>query len=228
MSSYRALVLMLGAMFGALGCVGTRAFVPAEHVTGLSPRGGQLAAEYTIREQSRLVAEVKVWSAGASINSSEDDDDVTVVQVGFEIQNHTEGLVRLDTKRLFLTDVKLDDAAIAKLQLLRVTGNPELKPGEERELLALFRLPEDVLPRDIVAYRVAWTLTNGGTYNQKTPFVMAPTRHDDGWGPYYYYPSYYYFGYPSYYYYGAHPAYWRHGYRIYPGGRYRRYYPGYP
>lgn len=216
MPLFRAIALVLWASL-ALGCASGRAFVPAEHVTALGP-SRQPAAEYTIREDNRLVAEVKVWSRGATRNSSdsEDDDDATVVRVGFEIQNHTDSVVRLDTKELFLSDVKLDDEVVARVPLLHVSGSPEVRAGEERELIAVFRLPGGVWPGDVVGYRVAWTLANGGRYRQVTPFLAAEVRrYYDDW-PYYFSPFYVdvYGGW-----------YWPYHYR--PGWRYRRYYPGY-
>ena len=212
-----ALLTCLCALsFGAFGCVSGRAFVPAEHVTGLSPQGGQLAAEYTVRESSRLVAEVKVWSAGATRNSSDEDAGATLVQVGFEIHNHTEGLVRLDSKQLSLEEVKVNDTTLGRVALLRMSGPAEIRPGEERELLAVFRLPSDVWPGEVLGYRVAWTLTNGGVYRQKTPFVFARSRYDDDFGPYdHFYTSFYFGMYPSWY--------WPYPYRPGPGWRYRRY-----
>ena len=218
----RTLRSLVVASFGGLACVSGRAFVPAEHVTALSPQGRQLAAEYTIREESRLVAEAKVWTKGATRNASEEDDGATVVYVGFEIQNHTNGPVRLDTKRLFLDDVKIGAGTLTRVPLLRVSGATEIRPGEEGEALAAFRLPSEVWPSELLSYRVAWTLTNGGVYQQKTPFVAAVTRYADDWGPYYYnpYPTFYFGAYPSWY--------WPYRYRTGPGWRYRRYYPYYP
>lgn len=219
MPSFRAAALLLWISFAALGCASGRAFVPAEHVTALGP-GRQLAAEYTVREDNRLVAEVKLWARGATRNSTDEDDDATVVQVGFEIQNHTDGVVRLDTKELSLSDVKLEDEVIARVPLLRVSGSPEVRAGEEREIIAVFRLPGGVWPSEVLGYRVAWTLTNGGKYRQVTPFLPEARRYYYDDYPGYYYSPYYFeiyggWGWPYRYY---RPAPWR----------YRRYYRGYP
>lgn len=219
MPLFRAIALLFWASFAALGCASGRAFVPAEHVTALGPNR-QPAAEYTIRGDNRLVAEVKLWARGATRNSTDEDDDATVVQVGFEIQNHTDGVVRLDTKDLALSDVKLDDEVIARVPLLRVSGSPEVGAGEEREIIAVFRLPGGVWPSEVLGYRVAWTLTNGGRYRQVTPFLAEARRYYDPWPGYY---SPYYFEV-----YGG--WYWPYRSRPLPGPgwRYRRYYRGYP
>ncbi len=212
--------MLLWASLAGVGCVSSRAFVPTEHVTALSPNR-QLAAEYTVREDDRLVAEVKLWALGATRNAGEEDDDATVVQVGFEIQNHTGDVVRLETKDLALQDVKLGDGVVDRVPLLRVSGASEVRAGEEGELTAVFRLPGGVWPSEVRSYRVSWTLTNGGRYHQKTPFVAAPARYYDDWPYYYYSPFYFQFSGGWYY-----PYPYR--YRLLPARRYRRYYPGYP
>jgi hypothetical protein len=212
-----AAVYLVAVCLAGVGCASGRAFVPAEHVTALGP-SRQLAAEYTVREDDRLVAEVKLWSHGATRNAGEEDDDATVVQVGFEIQNHTDGVVRLDTKELSLDDVKLGDQVLPRVPLLRVSGSPEVPAGEDRELTAVFRLPGSVWPTEVLGYRVAWTLTNGGRYQQKTPFLAAAPRYYYNDWPYYYSPFYFEV-------YGG----WHWPYRYRPIRRYRPYYyRGYP
>lgn len=212
-------VIVMG--LGQAGCASTRYFAPAEHVTALSPSGAELAAEYTVREGAEQIAEVKLWSTGATRNAGDDDDDATVVRVGFEINNRSNAPVRLDTQRVFLEDVKLDDGSIERVRPATVDGATVVEPGREGEVSISFQLPGGSWPGDVRSYRVAWVLTNGGTYEQKTPFVFVRRREDYG-HPYYWYSPYYYWGpYPGWYY-GP----YRH--RALPGWRYRRWYPYYP
>jgi hypothetical protein len=202
-------------LLGGTGCVTTRAFVPGEHVTGLSPGGDHYAAEYTVRDADHLIAEIKVWALGASRDGS--GDAVTTVYLGFEVDNVGASPVRLDPKRLFLDDVRIDDGEqkLARIRPLGIEGDTLIPPGEERTIEVSFALPDDVWPSDVRGYRVAWQLTNGGSYSQKTPFLRAANlRRGD---PYPYYGTSL-----GFYMYGAYP------YGAWPSWRYRRYYPGWP
>jgi hypothetical protein len=207
----------------ALGCASMRGFVPGEHVTGLSPDGGRPAAEYSVRSESHAVADVKVWSQGATRNTGPEDDGATVIAVGVEIDNRSDVPVRLDTRTLALEQVQIAGQTISRIAVLRVDGSPEVAAGAEGQLVALFRLPGDVYPSAVKGYRVAWTLANGGTYRQKTPFLAAaPGYAEDPWPysyPYYYSPPPYY---P--FYYDAYPRWYWYRNRGWPGWRHRRYY----
>jgi hypothetical protein len=94
-----------------------------------------------------------------------------------------------------------------------VEGDPTVPPGQEREFQVSFMLPEDVRPTEVRRYHVAWAVTNGGSYAQKTPFLRAVYPRDDYWGP----SVGLYYGYYS-------PFYWRH----YPGWRRGYHYPPWP
>jgi hypothetical protein len=206
---------MLVSLLGGAGCATSRAFRPAEHVTALSPRGDHYAAEYTVRDASHLIAEVKVWSRGASRDGS-DGEAATIVHVGFEVGNLGEAPVRLEPKQLYLDDVVFDDGERDRIRAFRINGDTLVPPGSEREIEVLFSLPEDVWPNDVLGYRVAWQLSNGGSYSQKTPFLRAVNRRDAD--PLYPYVPFY----------GYHSVYWPYPYGVWPSWRYGRYYPGWP
>lgn len=204
----RAGVIGLALSVGT-GCVSSRAFVPGERVTALSPHGNHLAAEYAVSDASHAVAEVKVWSRGAVR-----DGDGTTIRVGFQVDNMGAAAVRLEPDQLYLDDVELEEGELGRIRPSSTDGDTLVPPGEEREVEVTFALPDDVWPGDVLNYRVVWRLRNGGSYLQKTPFLRAPRREYD--------PSF------SYGYYGFYPgySYWPYGYRAWPSWRYRRYYPG--
>ncbi len=205
-------LLLLMVLTTGAGCASAQAFVPVEHVTGLSPDGDQYAAEYRLEGEHGYLGEAKVWSQGA-YREEVDGNDETVVHIAFVLDNAAKTPIRLDPQRLSLEDVVLNDGAIARIPALGIEGDPVVPPGQEREIQVSFLLPEDVWPSEVRRYRVAWVVTNGGSYAQKTPFLRATYRRDDYWAP----SLGIYYGYYS-------PFYWRH----YPGWRRGHYYPGWP
>lgn len=207
---YRQLLVLLLALLAGTGCVSSRAFIPGEHVTALSPRGSYYAAEYAVREASHPIAEAKVWSRGIVR-----EDGRTTVHVSFQVDNVSEEAVRLDVAQLFLDDVKLERGELDRIRPSSLNGEALVPPGQEREIDVEFTLPESIEPDDVINYRVVWGLRNGGVYSQKTPFLRAARRrHDPAFSLYYNYYGYY----PGY-------SYWPYTYRAWPSYRYRRYYP---
>jgi hypothetical protein len=202
--------IVLAAALVLQGCVSSRAFVPTEHVTALSPRGEELAAEYPIVESGQSLGEVKVWSSGAVRNGSADDNR-TRVRVGFELTNHGGAPLRLDRDRLFLEEMSDDGRARGRVAPEDVAGDLLVPSGESRQVEVAFVLPSSVWPSDVPGYRVAWVVVGTSTHARKTPFLRAAEASRAGDG-YPYYGSYY--GYPFY------PGYY--------GPRYYRYYPGWP
>lgn len=209
----------LALVIGAMGCgVSVRAFVPGEHVTAVNPRGDQYAAEYAITEGGRLLGEVKVWTNGASRETGEGG---TLIEVGFEVVNHADGPLRLDPKAITLDEVTLRDDRLRQVEPTHVDGDPSIAPGEDRIISVTFELPGDIWPDDVLGYRVAWRLTNGVTYSQKTPFFPGVDWRDrDPWYPRHpaYYNGYYpgpYWGWP-YYRYRVWPPPWRYRPYHYP------------
>jgi hypothetical protein len=222
----RLLAFWIVAIFSGTGCVAAQSFVPAEHVTGLSPAGGHYAAEYRMEDKQGPFGDAKVWSRGV-YRTDIDGQARTVVHVGFVFDNGIEAPLRFDPERLYLEDVVLEDGTIERLRPLRVDADPVIPAGEERELQVLFALPRDVWPSSVLSYRVSWALKDGGRYAQKTPFVQSgPAYRNNPYGIYaygYYSPFY------SPYYYGVRPYYypsWRVQPRFYspaPGTVRRRY-----
>jgi len=197
------------------GCVSSRAFLPTEHVTGLSPSGDYYAAEYPIVERGQSLAEVKVWSAGA-IRDASDDAPRTTVRIGFELTNHGDSPIRLEPKQLYLEELPASGATAGRSTPAHVDGDTLVPPGQTRHVDAAFDLPSSVWPSDVPGFRVAWSLVGERVHSRKTPFLRAVDAGGPGpWSPYnapyssWYYPGMYY-GYPGFY--GA----WPYRYRMWP------------
>jgi hypothetical protein len=207
-SKAAALVLCLAGWLLS-GCVSSRAFVPGEHVTAFSPGGGHLAAEYPIIEAGQSLGEVKVWSAGA-VRDGSDDEPRTTVRIAFELSNHADAPLRFDRERLYLEELPRRGQKPGHLVPEQLDGDLLVPPGESRQVDVVFALPKSVWPSDVPGYRVAWSVVGQRSHSRKTPFLQAqePTR-ADAWYPYYgpYYGSYYYPGF-----YGS----WSSRYRAWP------------
>jgi hypothetical protein len=187
------LALIVAALMGFTGCVSSRAFLPAEHVTGYSPRGDYSAAEYAIVERGQTLADVKLWSAGATRDAS-DADPRTIVRVGFELENHADVPVRLDPKQLYLEEMAKGDAAPGRTAPADVAGETLVPPGQTRQIDVEFALPSSVWPSDVPGFRVVWSVVGERMHSRKTPFLRAvDVGGPDPWYPYYgvYSPWYY-------------------------------------
>ncbi len=207
-----AVALSLTVLLGSAGCVSSRAFVPGEHVTAFSPEGEHYAAEYEIADSGHSLAEVKVWSRGASRDGS---GESTLIHVGFEVNNQSDNALRFEPKQLYLDEVGARQPTPVKAA--RVDGDSRVQPGQNAEIDVWFELPGDIWPSDVAGYRVDWTVTNGHRYSQQTPFFHAVNRRDPD--PLYGYSAPYYGVY-----YGGYSA-WPYRYRSWPPPRrYRRYY----
>ncbi len=209
--------LLLVAWFVLSSCVSSRAFVPTEHVTAVSPRGGHLAAEYPIIEGGQSLGEVKVWSAGA-VRDRSADDPRTSVRVGFELQNHGNAPMRFDRAGLFLEEMPEGGQARGRVAPEHVEGDLLVPPGESRQVDVAFALPSSVWPSDVPAYRVAWSVVGQRAHSRKTPFLRVQNPSPaDAWYPYY--GPYYGYSYPGFY--GS----WSYRYRAWPPPwRVRRFY----
>jgi hypothetical protein len=187
--------LAIAAALG-FGCVNSRAFVPAEHVTGVSPSGEQFAAEYTLLEGGESLGEVKVWSDGARRDRAEGDTR-TVVRVAFEIDNQSGAPLRLEAERLFLEEMPENGKAPGRERAARVDGATNVPAGESRHVAVTFALPSGVWPSDIPGYSVGWTVLGGKAHSRKTPFVyVRPPRDANPWSypaypGHYHYPGFY-------------------------------------
>lgn len=220
------LALIVAALTSFVGCVSSRAFLPTEHVTGLSPRGTYYAAEYPIVERGQSLAEVKVWTSGA-VRDASDDDPRTRVRVGFELNNHGDAPIRLDAERLYLEEMTESGGAPGRSRAAHIDGETQVPPGQTRQVEVSFELPSSVWPSDVPGFHVAWSVVGERAHSRKTPFLRALdlNRYDPtypyygGWyfyGSFYGYPGYY-GGWPYRYYYGW-PAPWR-GPRVIRGPR---------
>jgi hypothetical protein len=187
---------VLAALLFSTGCVSSRSFIPAEHVTAFSPGGEEYAAEYSIEEVGSDVGDVKVWTEDASRDAS-DSDPRTAVRVGFELTNHGDGPLRLDAKRLYLEETPKDGVPRGRLGPASVAGDTLVPPGQSRQVDVVFALPSSVWPSDVPGFSVAWSVVGRQVHSRKTPFLSAiEARPIDPWYPYYgyYYPGFYYPG----------------------------------
>jgi hypothetical protein len=189
--SLARLGLIAAALAIAPGCVSSRAFVPSEHVTGFSPDGEQLAAEYTLLEEGETLGDVKVWSDGAVRDGSH-----TAVRVTFEIANQSTAPLRFEPRGLFLEEMPESGKTPGRVRPAEVRGDVLVPAGQSRQLTATFALPKGVWPSDVPGYRVGWTLLGHKPHSRKTPFTYVRPREPDPWGPwsgpyYGYYPGFY-------------------------------------
>ncbi|MFO7177379.1 MAG: hypothetical protein DIU78_001655 [Pseudomonadota bacterium] len=173
-------------VLGLSACATRQAFLPAEHVTGMTPHG-YLAAEYEIEDRNGNLGEAKVWSHGAYRTEVRGDPN-TVVHVGFALENSTPAPLRLVPEQLYLDSATLDGSVIGPLRPVEIRGNPSVPAGRDAQVEAIFVMPEGVSPNDVRAFRVAWTIANGESrYIQRTPFLQAVRERV----PRYYYSPYY-------------------------------------
>jgi hypothetical protein len=225
-ATLRRWALAVALIFFIPGCVSSRAFVPAEHVTAFSPEGDNYAAEYSLVEDGRGLGDVKVWSDGASRDAS-DKDPQTIVRVSFEIENQAASPLRFDSRRLFIEELAKPGATPGRTRALHVEGELVVPAGERREIEASFALPSSVWPSDVPGYRVGWSVVGERRHTRTTPFLRAvEPGYADPW--YSYYSPYY-----GYYPYGYYPGFygsWSLGFRAWPaatpyrGARVYRYY----
>lgn len=165
----------------AVACTRAQPFVPGERVTAISAHG-YLAAEYELPHTGGS-ADIKVWSRGTSREDLRGARE-TFAHVAFEIDNQTQHPMHLQREKLELQSASIDDVDIGSLPPALIDGATAIGPGGEQLIHVWFALPEGIAPRDVRAFRVAWTITDGTTsYSQRTPFLQEETR--------YYYSPYY-------------------------------------
>jgi hypothetical protein len=186
---------LCAALLVLSGCVSSRSFMPAEHVTAFSPGGTHYAAEYPIVEGGTTVGDVKVWSQGAERDAS-DAEPHTTIRVGFEVANHDGETLRFDLERLHLEEMPKEGSPPGRVPAASVDGDPIVPSGQTRQIDVTFALPSSVWPSDVPGYRVAWSVAGTKVHSRKTPFLRSvDTRPLDPWYPSYgYYPGYYYPG----------------------------------
>jgi hypothetical protein len=184
----RAAVLLL-VLLGA-GCATPQAFVPLAEVTRAAPDGLHGAADYRLEQPSRR-AHVQVWSRGAYRDDTE-GKAVTIVHVGFSVENQGPTPIRLDEKRLFLQDIGSTEGGIEQLAPVHLEGNLAVAPQATGTVDAYFSLPGHIWPSDVIGYRVAWAFEGGDSSRvEHTTFESTRARVYLAYYPYYgYYPYY--------------------------------------
>jgi hypothetical protein len=195
----------------AAGCATPQAFVPVAEVTRAAPDGLHGAADYQLAEPSRR-AHVQVWSRGAYRDDPE-GQAITLVHVGFSVENHGPTPIRLDEKRLFLEDIGSMEGDIRQLAPVHLEGNVPVAPETSGSVDAYFRLPRRIWPGDVFGYRVAWALEGGeSSHVEHTAFESTRLRPTvywaySPWGWYYPWRPYPYpFAYAPYPYWGGSPV----------------------
>ena len=78
-------------------------------------------------ERGQTLADVKLWSLGATRDGS-DDEPRTTVRVGFELENQGDTPVRLDAKQLYLEEMPKSGAEPGRTPPARVEGRPRTSP----------------------------------------------------------------------------------------------------
>lgn len=191
----------------AAGCATPQAFVPVADLTRVAPDGVHGAADYQLVDPSRR-AHVQVWSRGAYRDDRE-GKAITLVHVGFSVENQGPTPIRLDEKRLFLDDVGSTEGGMRRLAPVHLEGNLPVAPDTTGTVDAYFRLPRRVWPGDIFGYRVAWALEGGESSGlEHTVFESTRLRPDVYLAYYPYYPwGWYYPPRPYPFFHGRYP-YW--------------------
>jgi hypothetical protein len=201
----RSLLLVLLALFG-LGCgASVQPFVPVAGVRVPAPEGPYTAAEIDLAGDAQRSGEVRVWSRGAYRTELE-GRAVTLVHVGFELENRGSVPLQLDERRLSLDDVALADGTLQHVAPVRVEGNASVPPASTAHVDAYFSMPRRTWPDAVLAYRVAWLVQGEGrSYAERTEFESP--RAWRWYGGYAYYPGFWgWYGapYPYYFYPPAH------------------------
>jgi hypothetical protein len=170
-------------------CAPRRAlFEPAEAATALSPEG-YVAAHYTLFTDVGRLGEAKVWSQGA-YPAEMAGEQRTVLHVGFEIENYSRVPIRLEPEDVYLDSATINRSHIRNIPVASAVGLRSVRPETVGHIDLYFVLPRNVQPANVNAFRVRWTIRNGGvTYSQRTPFLEAPARYA-AVAPYYYSPFY--------------------------------------
>ncbi len=171
----------------ASACTSSRAwFRPGENSGSESP-GGFPAASYDVGRDSQAAGQVTVWSEGARL----DDRGMTVVRVGFEIENWSGAEVELVLAETDLRAVQTGSDLFEDLPYSAMGGNAVVPDQKVGRVDLEFTIPEAWLtgPEDIASFHVRWLLLGKeiDALRQLTPFRRDVRRY---YGPYYYGPYY--------------------------------------
>lgn len=173
----RALLLLLAGL--APACSSSRWFAPRENLNGSSPTGFP-AAVYPLVSGEDVRGDLRIWSDGTMVEEAPDDAEVTVLHVGFEIENTGSAPLTLDLDGLRLSRLQSDGGTAADLCPTRVMGDSQAPPGGRAAVQFWFEPATDLGPRDIDAFEVWWRVRAGPiVFDQVTPFL--PWVRDDPW-----------------------------------------------
>lgn len=174
-------------------------FIPREDVRAQSPRGWP-AAQYTVTIAGQSAGEAKVWSEG-TMKADVDDQERTILHVGFEIENRSAGDLDFEVDHCRVVDVQGRGERFADLGAHAQSGVLHVTAGQVGLIDLEFVLPLGTRPRDLRSFRVDWRLTTPqGQFQQSTPFRVdtatyyRPYPYGYGYGYGYYDPWYPWWG----------------------------------
>lgn len=170
--------------------------------TAYSPQG-RPAIRYSMKAPTGDWGVVRVWSRGfeaPAVDPKPARPDQWI-HIAFAVENNSTRLLTLDlaSTQLHVMRGRAQPLGISVPQYARPTN--EAVAGRETEMALYFPLPEGVLPSDVSAYRVVWTLRGlDGMYLQATSFyrdregpdsaspgeelrVLDPAYAPHGWRP---------------------------------------------
>jgi hypothetical protein len=167
-------------------------FEPTERVEGRTLEGFE-AAFYQLQGPTGDFGQAKLWSTGA-VEGKVDGVPRTIIEVHYQIQNRGSYPVSVDARRLALRTVETRSGRFQNVPAAGVTGDTTISPGAVGEGFAIFTLPPEVKPTEVVAFNVRWSVEGGPQrYSDLTPFTQVPSGvwytpayYDPfwGWGPY--------------------------------------------
>lgn len=163
-------IIAVAAALVMIGCAGKQEFKPAERAIAQSPEGYQ-AALYQIAGLDGILGTAKVWSMGTSRRLIQGQERA-VVQVAFEIQNHSNQPLTMNLDELSADLGVMDRRIIEDVQPAMATGSFTIEAKQTRRIDIFFPLPMDINPQQVDAFQVKWKLHDTRlTYSQKTPFI---------------------------------------------------------
>jgi len=175
-------------LFALASCQGFRQFVPREAATGEAPTG-ESAAEYALEnEVGEALGDLRIWSHGAWDDNAEgDEDDYTVVHLGFELENRSTSSLEVDPARVAVRNLTVDGVGTLDLDPSPdVDGDVRAAPGRRTTVHFLFRTGQAVDPGRLQSFDAEWAVVDeqGVVTSQVTPFrAYVPPPRPAGWGP---------------------------------------------
>jgi len=139
---------------------------PSERVLAATPDGEKVAI-YDVATTAGTVAAVKVWSNGVD-DGTVDGRPATLVHVGMEVRNTSEGRLRVNVPDFWL---ELEHTRAVPATRTAVLDVPA---GEVRRFVTYYEEPPAGAPPYVV-FSLHWALdADGHAYEQVTSFVRDP------------------------------------------------------